>query len=226
MILCRNSPPYPEKPAVAGPTDVTLLQILTNFAVRKGEADGFALLALLKLLLRHLSPASRGDINPDLAIIMIKLATVGKGVGHKILFQATLDWIFKYQHILPTESWAALSQEDLTSPPPELAAFCCLLQYTTDVLYSLNFLSSNENKTSAEASSTNSLLMMERVPCPRCPVSVESQQPLCYWTEVPGHRGHLLTLTQSSYTPVVIMVEEIKVVPFKVKLTDMVALRH
>lgn len=166
----------PSTPTVAGPTDgISLLQNLTNFAVRKGEADGFAL-ALLKLLLRHLSPAGRGDITPDLVIIMIKLAAVGQGAGHRDLFQATLDWIFKYQQILPTESWAALSQEDLTSPPPELAAFCCLLQYTTDVLYSLNFLSSNENKTSAEASSTNSLLMMETMeglPCPRSPVSAE-----------------------------------------------------
>jgi len=59
------------------------------------------------------------------------------------------------------------------------------------------------------------------------------QQPLCQWAEVPGHPGLLLTLTQSSYTPVIIMieperilVEEIKVVPAKVKVTDMVAIRH
>ena len=46
-------------------------------------------------------------------------------------------------------------------------------------------------------------------------------------------QGLLLTLTQSSYTPVVIMVEpqrilveEIKVVPAKVKVTDLVAVRH
>ena len=59
------------------------------------------------------------------------------------------------------------------------------------------------------------------------------QQPMCQWAEVPGHPGLLLTLTQSSYTPVVIMieperilVEEIKVVPTKVKVTDMVAIRH
>ena len=44
---------------------------------------------------------------------------------------------------MPTESWTALNQEDLSSPPPELASFCCLLQYTTDVLYALRVLSSS-----------------------------------------------------------------------------------
>lgn len=131
-------------PDMTGPQDgISLLQNLTNFAVRKGEADGFAL-ALLKLLLRHLSPSSRGNVTPDLVVIMIKLAAVGQGSGHRDLFQATLDWILKYQEILPTESWTALSQEDLTSPPPELASFCCLLQYTTDVLQALKVLSSSE----------------------------------------------------------------------------------
>lgn len=55
--------------------------------------------------------------------------------------------------------------------------------------------------------------------------AVGPQQPLCQWAEVPGHPGLLLTLTQSSYTPVCIMVEphrilveEIKVVPSKIKV--------
>ena len=130
--------------SAAGPQDgISLLQNLTNFAVSKGEADGFSH-ALLKLLLRHLSPNGRGNITPDLVVIMIKLASVGQGSGHRDLFQATLDWILKYQQILPTESWTSLSQEDLTSPPPELASFCCLLQYTTDVLHALRLLSSSE----------------------------------------------------------------------------------
>ena len=51
-------------------------------------------------------------------------------------------------------------------------------------------------------------------------------QPLCQWAEVAGHPGLLLALTQSSYSPIIIMVEpqrilveEIKVVPAKVKVT-------
>lgn len=142
-----------------GPQDgISLLQNLTNFAVRKGEVDGFAH-ALLKLLLKHLSPSCRGNVTPDLIVIMIKLAAVGQGAGHRDLFRATVDWILKYEQIMPTESWTALSQEDLTAPPPELASFCCLLQYTTDVLHALKMLSCSENKMTAESSSSDGLLL-------------------------------------------------------------------
>ena len=52
-------------------------------------------------------------------------------------------------------------------------------------------------------------------------------QPLCQWAEVAGHPGLLLALTQSSYSPIIIvvephriLVEEIKVVPAKVKVIN------
>lgn len=121
---------------------ISLLQNLTQFAFRKGEAESFAR-TLLKMLLKHLSPNSRGNVTPDLVLIMVKLAGVGQGSGHHDLYLAALDWLLKYQQVMPTESWTALNQEDLSSPPPELASFCCLLQYTTDVLYALRMLSSN-----------------------------------------------------------------------------------
>ena len=109
---------------------------------KPGEAESFAR-TLLKMLLKHLSPNSRGNVTPDLVLIMVKLAGVGQGSGHRDLYLAALDWLLKYQQVMPTESWTALNQEDLSSPPPELASFCCLLQYTTDVLYALRMLSSN-----------------------------------------------------------------------------------
>jgi hypothetical protein len=82
---------------------------------------------------------------------MVKLAGVGQGSGHRDLFLAALDWLLKYQQVMPTESWTALNQEDLSSPPPELASFCCLLQYTTDVLYALRMLSSSSSASGAGA---------------------------------------------------------------------------
>lgn len=128
-----------------GPQDgISLLQNLTLFAFRKGETESFAR-TLLKMLLKHLSPSSRGNVTPDLVHIMVKLAAVGQGSGHRDLYLAALEWLLKYQQVMPTESWTALSQEDLSSPPPELASFCCLLQYTTDVLYALRVLSSNSS---------------------------------------------------------------------------------
>ena len=127
-----------------GPQDgISLLQCLTQFAFRKGEGEIFAR-TLLKMLLKHLSPSSRGNVTPELVLIMVKLAAVGQGSGHRRdLFLASLDWLLKYQQVIQTESWTSLSQDDLSSPPPELASFCCILQYTTDVLYALRVLSTS-----------------------------------------------------------------------------------
>jgi len=58
-------------------------------------------------------------------------------------------------------------------------------------------------------------------------------QPLCQWAEVAGHPGLLLALTQSTYSPIIIMVEpqrilieEIKVVPAKIKVKQSCAWGH
>ncbi|KAI8429562.1 hypothetical protein MSG28_000184 [Choristoneura fumiferana] len=58
-------------------------------------------------------------------------------------------------------------------------------------------------------------------------------QALCQWAEVPGHPGVVTAVLQASNNPVVLMltpnniyVQEIKVVPAKAKITDMVAVRH
>lgn len=128
---------------------ISLLQNLTQFAVRKGEAEHFAH-TLLKILLKQLSSSGRGAVTPDLVIIMIKLAAVGQGSGHRDLFLASLDWLRQYRQIIPTESWSLLTQDDLSSPPPELASFCCLLQYMSDVLHSLKTLSASSSAAGAE----------------------------------------------------------------------------
>jgi E3 ubiquitin-protein ligase UBR4 len=60
------------------------------------------------------------------------------------------------------------------------------------------------------------------------------QQPLCGWSEVPGHPGLVTCLTQSTNNPVILMVrprsiaaQEIRVMPAgKAKIQDMVAIRH
>ncbi len=53
------------------------------------------------------------------------------------------------------------------------------------------------------------------------------------WTEVPNHPGLVCSMTQSSNNPVILMVkpdailvQEIKVLPAKAKIQDMVAIRH
>ncbi|XP_061716898.1 protein purity of essence isoform X2 [Cydia pomonella] len=58
-------------------------------------------------------------------------------------------------------------------------------------------------------------------------------QALCQWAEVPGHPGLVTAVLQASNNPVVLMltpynifVQEIKVIPAKAKITDMVAVRH
>ncbi|KAK7862494.1 hypothetical protein R5R35_005919 [Gryllus longicercus] len=58
-------------------------------------------------------------------------------------------------------------------------------------------------------------------------------QPLCQWSEVPNHPGLICSVMQSSNNPVILMlkpdtflVQEIKVVPAKAKIMDMVAIRH
>ncbi|XP_047102506.1 protein purity of essence [Schistocerca piceifrons] len=58
-------------------------------------------------------------------------------------------------------------------------------------------------------------------------------QPLCQWTEVPNHPGLVCSLMQGSNNPVILMlkpdvflVQEIKVVPSKAKIMDMVVVRH
>ncbi|KAF5286898.1 hypothetical protein FQA39_LY00431 [Lamprigera yunnana] len=58
-------------------------------------------------------------------------------------------------------------------------------------------------------------------------------QPLCQWTEVSSHPGLICCAMQSSNNPVILMlkpdqiaIQEIKVIPSKSKITDMVAIRH
>ncbi|KAB0801611.1 hypothetical protein PPYR_03797 [Photinus pyralis] len=58
-------------------------------------------------------------------------------------------------------------------------------------------------------------------------------QPLCQWTEIPNHPGLICCAMQSSNNPVVLMlkpdeiaIQEIKIIPSKSKITDMVAIRH
>uniref|UniRef100_T1IY63 UBR-type domain-containing protein n=1 Tax=Strigamia maritima TaxID=126957 RepID=T1IY63_STRMM len=63
--------------------------------------------------------------------------------------------------------------------------------------------------------------------------SKTNNQPLCQWSEVANHPGILCSITQTSSNPVVLMikpdsisVQEIKILPAKAKITDMVAIRH
>ncbi|CAH0559665.1 unnamed protein product [Brassicogethes aeneus] len=58
-------------------------------------------------------------------------------------------------------------------------------------------------------------------------------QPLCQWTEIPNHPGLICCAMQSSNNPVIlmlkpdaIMIQEIRVVPSKSKIMDMVPIRH
>ncbi|KAK7478490.1 hypothetical protein BaRGS_00030249, partial [Batillaria attramentaria] len=58
-------------------------------------------------------------------------------------------------------------------------------------------------------------------------------QPLVQWSEVPGHTGLLYCMAQASNNPIVLMVrpdaivmQEIKVIPAKAKIQDVVAIRH
>nr|XP_012152236.1 PREDICTED: protein purity of essence isoform X3 [Megachile rotundata] len=58
-------------------------------------------------------------------------------------------------------------------------------------------------------------------------------QPLCQWSEVPNHPGLICSVLQTSNNPVIlmikpdtIMIQEIKVIPAKAKIMDMVAIRH
>ncbi|XP_059140958.1 E3 ubiquitin-protein ligase UBR4-like isoform X2 [Physella acuta] len=60
-----------------------------------------------------------------------------------------------------------------------------------------------------------------------------NSQPLVSWSEVPGHTGLLYCMAQTSNNPIVlmvkpdvIMVQEIKVLPSKAKIQDVVAIRH
>lgn len=60
-----------------------------------------------------------------------------------------------------------------------------------------------------------------------------SNQPLCQWTEIPNHPGLVCCAMQSSNNPVILMlkpdsilIQEIRVVPSKSKIMDMVAIRH
>ncbi|KAF4528052.1 hypothetical protein B566_EDAN016728, partial [Ephemera danica] len=61
----------------------------------------------------------------------------------------------------------------------------------------------------------------------------QQAQPLCEWSEVPNHPGLVCSVLQASNNPVILMikpdtvlVQEIKVVPAKAKILDMVAIRH
>lgn len=58
-------------------------------------------------------------------------------------------------------------------------------------------------------------------------------QPLCQWSEIANHPGLVCSVMQSSNNPVIlmikpetIMIQEIKVVPAKAKIMDIVAIRH
>ncbi|KAF5296758.1 hypothetical protein FQR65_LT10159 [Abscondita terminalis] len=58
-------------------------------------------------------------------------------------------------------------------------------------------------------------------------------QPLCQWTEIPNHPGLVCCAMQSSNNPVILMlkpdqiaIQEIKIIPSKSKITDIVAIRH
>ncbi|RZB39229.1 zf-UBR domain containing protein [Asbolus verrucosus] len=58
-------------------------------------------------------------------------------------------------------------------------------------------------------------------------------QPLCQWTEIPNHPGLICCAMQSSNNPVILMIkpdsiliQEVKTVPPKTKIMDMVAIRH
>ncbi|EZA56295.1 E3 ubiquitin-protein ligase UBR4 [Ooceraea biroi] len=58
-------------------------------------------------------------------------------------------------------------------------------------------------------------------------------QPLCQWSEVANHPGLVCSILQTSNNPVIlmikpdtIMIQEIKIVPAKAKIMDMVAIRH
>ncbi|XP_076455251.1 E3 ubiquitin-protein ligase UBR4-like isoform X3 [Babylonia areolata] len=60
-----------------------------------------------------------------------------------------------------------------------------------------------------------------------------SNQALVQWSEVPGHTGLLYCMGQTSNNPIVLMVrpdaivmQEIKVIPAKAKIQDVVAIRH
>nr|XP_037270039.1 E3 ubiquitin-protein ligase UBR4-like [Rhipicephalus microplus] len=63
--------------------------------------------------------------------------------------------------------------------------------------------------------------------------SKPTPQPLCQWSEVPNHPGLVLALMQFSNNPLVLMikpgtvlVQEIKILTAKSKITDLVAIRH
>lgn len=58
-------------------------------------------------------------------------------------------------------------------------------------------------------------------------------QPLCQWTEIPGHPGLICSMMQTSNNPLIFMikpesvlVQEIKATSSKAKIMDMVAIRH
>jgi len=80
---------------------MALLQNLSQFAIRKGEGDRFAHV-LLNMLLKNLSKGLENKMTPDLVVIMIKLAAVGRGTSQRNLFLATLNWILKYKEV----SWS------------------------------------------------------------------------------------------------------------------------
>ena len=152
VVAAATTPTGPSAMEVKSVDGISLLQNLTEFAMRRGPAEDFAR-TLLRMLLKQLSPSGRTSVTPDLVVIMVKLASVGQGSGQRDLFLATLDWLVKYQQMVATESWTSLSHEDLTSPPPELASFCCLLQYATDVLQALRSIGSNAVAAAAVSSS-------------------------------------------------------------------------
>ncbi|XP_046403829.1 E3 ubiquitin-protein ligase UBR4 isoform X2 [Ischnura elegans] len=83
---------------------------------------------------------------------------------------------------------------------------------------------SNNNGTSASSNSASSGAKSN---------SSNSPQPLCQWSEVPNHPGLVCSVMQFSNNPVILMmkpdtilVQEIKVLPAKAKIMDMVAIRH
>lgn len=60
-----------------------------------------------------------------------------------------------------------------------------------------------------------------------------ASQPLCQWAEIPNHPGLIYCALQSSNNPIILMlkpdtflIQELRVVPSKSKIMDIVAIRH
>lgn len=93
----------------------------------------------------------------------------------------------------------------------------------------------NPTAASANATSTSNASVVSNSTTPKTTngSKAATPQPLCQWMEVPGHPGLICSVMQTSNNPVILMikpdtilVQEIKIVPAKAKIMDIVALRH